>query len=381
MNDGPDKKIPEKTNTGTDPDQQEPEQKKPVPKTPATNIDDLKAKLGLTQKPKPKPKPRTMPEPVAKKPDFAAAAQSHEVQYDNSPLDEETLQSIRGGRMRWPIVATIIGIFALLIGILFGKIMRDRKIDNRRTEEARFIKHYLEHSRGSKLNSEDGTILEVVQAFNKKVHQITRGLTKANTPQKKQAMQKNLEEFLKTTQVFVKKSAYFSMDSAFPSVIYNQKVAFKATQFMDDVHEFNRLAWLLAKEASTWQAVVGLGPTKKQYQYIEMEKLEENGITMKKGVWLEAVDWKDIKKQKNTTLVPVKPFGVKEGYYLPSENLAKLDITPIARLKASIYKRMIFARVMKSVMQLKLQGDKLDYPSLKKELRHYANREMLFTIF
>ena len=377
MNDGLDKKKPEKNNSDADTNQQKPEYK-----TQVANIDDLKAKLGLTQKPKPKPK-TTQPKPVEKKPESRQAkpAQNFEAQYDNTPLDEETLASIRGGRMRWPMVVAIVGIFALLIGILFGKIMRDRKIDNRRTEEARFLLHYLEHARGTKLNREDGTILETVQTFNEKVHTITKGLTNANTPQKKQTVQKSLEDFLKNTQKFVGKSAYFSFDSAFPNVIYNQKIAFKVAEFINYVHEFNRLATLLAKEAKTWQAIAGPDPTKKQYQYIEIKKLDENGFSLNEGTWLEAVDWKRVQKQRGVTLVPVKPFGAKEGYYLPVEKLSKLDVTPMARLKASVYKQLIFRRVMKGVMQLKLQGDKLDFPTLKKEIQHYANREMLFTMF
>jgi len=379
VSNGSDTKNPEGTNEGTETNQDKPEQNKTEPKKQETNIDDLKAKLGLTSKP---PKKTTKPKPAEPKLKQQQPAQNaHEFQHDDLPLDEEALQSIRGGSMRWPIVVTIIGVFALLIGILFGKIMRDRKIDNRRTEEAKFILHYLERSRGSKLNSEEGTILTVVQSFNKKVHEITKALINAKTPQKKQAVQNSLKAFLKKTQEFIKKSAYFSIESALPNVIYNQKIAFKVVQFINDVHEFNRLAALLGTEAATLNRIVGPDPTKKQYQYIEMETLEENGLSLHKGIWLEAVDWKNVKKQKGTNIIPVKPFGKKEGYYLPIDNLIKLDITPIVQQKASLYKRLIFARVIKGLMQLKLQGDKLDFPSLKKDLRHYANREMLFTIF
>ncbi len=393
MNDGPDKKQSEQSQGKSSGTTQAPTEKKAGG---GANIDDLKAKLGLSTrkpKPKPKPKPKTEPKPQtgpagvrppARGPGQGQVQQQPQVSQlpqEDIKIDEEVLQSLQGSKWRWPVVVGIVAVFTLLIGVLFGKIMRDRKIDNRKTEEARFLLKYLEHSRAPKLTVDEGTTLQVVEDFNKKVHDLADAFAKANTPQKKQAMQKALKDFLKTTRKFVEKGAYFTIDAAFPDVIYNQKVAFKVVQFINDVKDFYRVALELAKEGATLNAVVGPDPTKKEYRYVEIEATKQNNIPLNKGTWIQAIDWDHVRKSRQGILVPVMPLGAKEGYLLPSKNLTRIDISPIARAKASIYQRSIFVRVAGLFNALKNQGDKLDFPAVKKLLEHYAHREMLFTIF
>ena len=129
------------------------------------------------------------------------------------------------------------------------------------------------------------------------------------------------------------------------------------------------------------KSVANPSSIKQDIKYIVMEPAKDSKLPIWQGEWTKYIDIKSAKKIKKMLVVPAQSIKDKEPAWYPAKYILKLDVAPIERTHAMVYKLEIIGRVVKLFNQLKDDADLVDYASLQKELDHYANRPMLFTIF
>jgi len=93
------------------------------------------------------------------------------------------------------------------------------------------------------------------------------------------------------------------------------------------------------------------------------------------------VDKENVQNGPNGPSVAVLPVGKDSAFMAPVASLAEIDISPVGREKAALYKGTIYARIRARVAQVKMAADLVRFDPLKEKLQRFANRSGYFTIF
>ena len=355
------------------------------------SLEELKAKLGIASRPSKKKvgaaaesEQKREERPKAQDLEFTLNAPSApsldlEAEAAREPIDVG-IEGQKRSVVVWIGGLVGVGIGALLTGLLFGKVMEGRVIENFKIKEARYILKYLKTATGEKMTKEEGTVLEVVQAHVDDTNRVYNMLRKATSPEAQQAARAELERYLERCKEYVQKKPVFSLEAAFPDVVFDQKLAARVVMFIEAVRELYDQTAMLAMEGEARKRVRGPGQ-EPMIQLMYVEPVDKDGETWLKGIFVAKIDREGKVRRGAKVLYPVLPFGAKKGFLAESSQLAEVDVSPVAKAKAATYVATIDARISRLLQKVKKAADKADFRFLEKELSKRASREPLFTIF
>jgi hypothetical protein len=342
------------------------------------SLEDLKAKLGIVVK-----KPKEAEPQRPKEEDFKFtlnAPQAQAVQVEE-PLEQ--VEALPKKKVSLPLIGALVGIgvLGLVLGLFFGKVMKERGIENMKIKEAQFLLRYFEEATGEKISASEGTILQVVKAHIEGTMNVFNALEKAQDQTAIEAAQKQLEEYLQRCKAYADRQPIFTFEGAFPGVIYDQQVASQVVQFIDGVRKLYQETALLALEGETLRRIGELEEKGEMIETVVVEPSEEGGEKWLKGYFVSKIDTDNPRVEKGVKEYPVLPVGQEKGVYVPTTSLAKVDVTPIAKVKGQRYKQAIMARVRARLGAVKQAADMAVFEPLRDKLQKSATRSPLFTIF
>jgi hypothetical protein len=342
------------------------------------SLEDLKAKLGIVVK-----KPKEAEPQRPKEEDFKFtlnAPQGQAVQVEE-PLEQ--VETLPKKKVPLAFIGALVGagIVALILGLFFGKVMKERAIENMKIKEAQFLLKYFEEATGEKISASEGTILSVVKAHIEDTLNVFNALQKAQDQAALEAAQQKLEEYLKRCAKYAEKQPVFTFDGAFPGVIYDQQVASQVVQFIDGVRKLYQETGLLALEGETLRRIGELEEKGEMIETVVVEPIEEGGEKWLKGYFVAKIDTDNPRVEKGVKEYPVLPVGREKGFYAATTSLVKIDVSPIAKVKGQRYKQAIMARVRARFQAVKQAADLADFEPLRSKLQKSATRTPLFTIF
>jgi len=348
------------------------------------SLDDLKAKLGIVTSTKKSEAikdgaKRTGAEDL----DFSLNAPAAEAVI---PMDEPedfsaAIQGKSGIALRWVIGIVVIGLITMGIGLFFGKVMKERSIENFKTREAAYILEYLTTAKGEQLGAGEGTILAVVQAHADDTARVFNALQKASDPQARLQAEVQLDDYLDRCRKFRDMRPMYVLETVFPGVIFNQKLAAEVVEYVEAIQSLFDETALLAAEAGTLARVSGMEDKGEMIETIFIEPTEHNGENWMKGTFIARMDEENPQKDGKTVTYPVLPYGSEKGFVAPTTSLVRVDVLPIAKNKSNRYKTAIMTRVKAGVGKVKLAADQADFGMIRPSLERIASRPVFFTIF
>ncbi|NOZ01421.1 MAG: hypothetical protein GXP54_05970 [Deltaproteobacteria bacterium] len=349
------------------------------------SLDDLKAKLGIVTKTQKSEAVQETPKRTTSE-DFdfslnAPGQASETVMEDSGALDLSFKGDKKGLAARWIIGIAVLAVLTLGIGAFFGKVMKERSIENFKTKEAAYILGYLTSAKGEELGASEGTVLEVLKAHIEDTTAVFSALQKATDPQARLEAQQQMEAFMKRCREYRSKRPVYVLETVFPGVIYNQKLAAEVVRYVEAVRKVWEETSLLALEADTLERVSGLEDKGGMIEKIFVEPEKIKGEKWLKGVFIVRMDESNPTKVKGVTEYPVLPYGAEKGFMAPTTSLVRVDVTPIAKNKSKRYRAAIEARARSRLASLKQAVDLAGFETLQKKLKDLAARPPLFTIF
>jgi hypothetical protein len=127
-------------------------------------------------------------------------------------------------------------------------------------------------------------------------------------------------------------------------VVFNGELAADVVTFLHAVQRLYDETVALALEADTLETLTlpeEKGTTTRRTIYVAAPDAE--GI--RKAQWIQAVDKENVQNGPNGPAVAVLPVGGETAFMAPVASLAAIDVSPIGREKAMLYKGTILARV------------------------------------
>jgi len=341
------------------------------------SLEDLKAKLGIVVK---KPKAEEPQKP--KEEDFKFTLNAPQAQAVQIEQPLEQVEALPKKKVPLPLVGAFVGIglIGLLLGLFFGKVMKERAIENMKIKEAQFLLRYFEEATGEKISASEGTILAVVKAHIEDTQDVFNALQKARDQASLESAQQKLEEYLIRCREYADKQPIFTFEGAFPGVIYDQQLASQVVQFIDNVRRLYQETALLALEGETLRRIGELEEKGEMIETIVVEPIMEGGEKWLKGYFAK-IDTDNPRVEKGVKEYPVLPVGAEKGFYAPTTALVKIDVSPIAKVKGQRYKQAIMARVRARFAAVKQAADMAAFEPLRAKLQKSATRSPLFTIF
>lgn len=347
-------------------------------KTSPKSLDDLKAKLGIAQKAKPL---QPQPEKVVKPESFSFSLDQPLAQpVEFMEIDEKAISPEKKEVRKWLIVIAGTAVIFSFTGLIFGKIFKERGISNYEVKEAKHLLEYFTTYRTPKLAPEDQSTLKVIENHIEEALNIIQEIDKAADEQARIKAEKDLYEFLKKCKIYVQKEPVFSIEGAFPGVIYHKEVAFQTAQFIAAVQNLFYETAILALESETLEGVTSLEDRGNVIQTLFVEETQKEGEKWLKGKWLREVVREEKREGAGGTEYGVIPYE-GNGFYAPTNKLVEVDISLIAKLKSKIYKNAIESRVMNGLGRLKRACDQVSFKPLKEKLEKIANRGEHFLAF
>lgn len=350
-------------------------------------LEDLKAKLGIARKPKAAEVVVEAPKKAPSADDFSFTLnQPVAVPVSETAAPEETsdMRRILAGRKK--IGAATIGIYvvaALIIavfGLYFGKVMKERSIENYKIKEAAFILDYFQTAKPGLPGVEEPS-LRIIEAHAAEAIAVYQALQKAADEMAAAKAEERLLAFMRACQDYRKKQPGFSFEGAFPGVIFNQEIAAQVVQFIASVQRLYDETAIMALEADTWDHVAGLEEKEGLQQTFLVEPEEVDGKKVLKFKWVRA-ELDSPREGASGQEFAVAPLGEQRGFWAPASSLVQFDIGPIAKTKSAKYKDAIQKRVRGRLSAIKQLADQIDsWKPLKEKLEKVAGREPLFTIF
>lgn len=348
------------------------------------SLEDLKAKLGIVTKPKSQPQAETALPKRTTESDFQFSLNAPVAE---APLIKEPSEvsavvvEKRGLSLQWGVAFAVIAVVVLVVGLFFGKVMKERAIENFKIKEAAFILEYFMKARSDKIAASEGTTLDVVKAHVNDTLAVWNALQKATTPEAQAQALQQLEQYLERCRAYRDKEPLFSIEAVFPGVIFNQELAAKVVRYIEAVKQLYDETTLLALEAETLKRVTELEERGEMVETVYIEPVEEDGEKWYKGVFIAQMDRENPRKEKGVVEYPVLPVGAEKGFFAPTTSLVKVDVSPIARNKSARYRAAIQARVRARLAKVKEAADGAVFDGLEEALKKVASRSPLFTIF
>ncbi len=346
------------------------------------SLDELKARLGIATK-----APTAAKTPLRKltqEADFQfslnAPAEAAPVLKEPSEVSALVVQK-KGLTAPWIAAFTVLAVIALFVGLFFGKVMKERAIENFKIKEAAFILEYFRKARAEKLAAGEGTTIEVINAHIDDTLAVFGALQKAATPEAQAAAGQQLEQYLERCRAYRDKQPVFSIEAVFPGVIFNQELAAQVVRYIEAVQRLYDETALLALEADTQHRVTEPEERGEMIETVWIEPMEEGGERWFKGVFVARMDRENPVKKNGTVEYPVLPVGAEKGFLVSTTSLVKVDVSPIAHNKSARYKAAIQARVRTRLAKVKEAADLAGFSGLEERLQKVAGRSPFFTIF
>jgi hypothetical protein len=348
-----------------------------APDSPDRSIEDLKAKLGL------KPRKVEAPEPA---PAAAPAAPAEpRPRPAPPPITEAELAEVHAATparrsVMWAAIAA--GGVMLLFGIIAGGMLKSRAVENSKTREARHLLEYFTETRVAQIGEGNEPILDVVEGHIADLSRVFDALSQGEDLQARAEAEKEFVAFLKRAQAYRDRKAFFTLEQAFPGVIFNGELAARVVGYIALVKQLYDDTVMLALEADTLDRVTELEERQAgQSQIIHVEPFEKDGYKWLKGTWISRIDLENPRPVNGGMSYAMLPVGSGDGFVAETTELVEIDVTPIARDKSMRYRQAIFDRVKARLGSLKAVADQIDFEALKGELQRLGNRGTFVTIF
>lgn len=347
---------------------------------PDRSIEDLKAKLGI------KPRKVEEPEAPAPKPTPAPVPVETRPAPSSPPITEAELAEVHAGAgaKRASIwIAVAVGLLMLVFGVLTGGMLKSRAVENSKTREARHLLEYFTEARVAQIGEGNAPILEVVEGHIADLSRVFDALSKAGENEEAGAQaEQEFMAFLERAQTYRDRRPVFTVEQAFPGVVFNGEIAAQVVEFISQVKQLYDDTVVLALEADTLERVTELEERQTgQNQVIYVEPFEKDGFKWLKGTWISRIDLENPRPIDGGMSYAMLPVGSGEGFVAPTTDLVEIDVTPIARDKSMRYRKAIFDRVKARLGTLKIVADQVRFETLKAELQRLANRGAYITIF
>ncbi len=346
------------------------------------SLDELKARLGIATK-----APAAAETPLRKRTqetDFQfslnAPAEAAPILKEPSEVSALVVEK-KGLSARWVAAFTVLAAITLIVGLFFGKVMKERAIENFKIKEAAFILEYFRKARAEKLAAGEGTTLEVVKAHADDTLAVFNALQKATTPEAQAAASQQLDQYLERCRAYRDKEPVFSVEAVFPGVIFNQELASQVVRYIEAVQRLYDETALLALEADTQRRVTEPEDRGEMIETVYVEPMDEGGEQWLKGLFIARMDRENPVRKNGTVEYPVLPVGADKGFLAPTTALVKVDVSPIAQNKSARYRAAIQARVRARLGKVKAAADLAGFSGLEERLQKAAGRSPLFTIF
>jgi hypothetical protein len=352
------------------------------------SLDDLKAKLGIAKKPKAE-KPITTQMPVVPKApsatDFAFTLnQPGAGQADVEPEETSEVRRLLAGRKKLGIGT--IGAYAgaavvvLLLGLYFGKVMKERSIENLKSKEADYVLKYLTTAKPGAPGI-DESVMSIVEKHIDDATAVYQSLQKAATDEARLKAEADLMAFLKRCQQFREKKALLTFDGAFPGVIQNQELAAQVVQLIYALQKVYDETAIIGLEADTLDRVKGLEERDGMMQTFLVEPTEEDGKKMLSFRWIAKIDTDNPRDAANGKEYVMIPLGGQQAFWAPEKSLVQFDLKPLAEMKSKRYEQAILTRVQGRLALIKAAGEQVVFKPMKDKLEKVATRPDLFTVF
>jgi hypothetical protein len=351
------------------------------------SAEELKARLGLKPRPREepaapaKPKPEDFGLPATQQP--VAAPRPAAPETSTITAAEEIPPEVAPAvRKKWIWAGVAAAAVTLLLGLMLGGVMKGRAVENLKTKEARHLLEYFQETR-VQTTGQVTAVLQVVEEMRGEVSRLAEVMAKAaesEDPRVRLDAEKELDGFLKRVQAYRDVKPLFDLRQAYPGVVFNGELASEVVAFIQAVQRLYDEAVALALEADTLETLTlpeEKGVTTRRTIFVAPPDAE--GI--RKAEWIQAVDKENVQNGPNGPSVAVLPVGKDSAFMAPVASLAEIDISPVGREKAALYKGTIYARIRARVAQVKMAADLVRFDPLKEKLQRFANRSGYFTIF
>lgn len=348
------------------------------------SVEDLKAKLGIVKKTK--PAEQSGPKPLSAKDFSFSLNQPVQAQAEQQVEPEETSEVRRLLAGKKKISVGIIAAYAvaafivLVIGLYFGKVMKERAIENLKSKEAAYVLNYLTTAKPGAPGI-DETVISIVEKHVDDATAVYQALQKATTEEARLKAEAELHAFLKRCQQFREKKAVLAFESAFPGVIQNPELAAQVAQFIYAVQKVYDETAIIGLEADTLDRVKGLEEREGLMQTFLVEPVEQNGKKMLSFKWISKIDIDNPRETPTGKEYIMIPLGTNQAFWAPEKSLVQFDLKPLAEMKSKRYEQAIMTRVQGRLALIKAAGEQIVFKSLKEKLERLANRPDLFTIF
>jgi len=348
----------------------------------ARSLEDLKAKLGIATRPKPAAEAPLRKRTTETDFDFSlnAPAEAAPVLREPSEVSAMVVQK-KGLSTPWIVGFSVIAVLALVLGLFFGKVMKERAIENFKTKEAAFFLEYFRTTRSEKMMAGEGNTLDLIKAHVEDTQAVFTAMQKAATPEAQEAAMRQLDQYLERCQAYRDRQPVFSVEAVFPGVIFNQELAVRVVRYIQAVQRLYDETALLALEADTLRRVTELEERGQAIETILIEPVEEDGERWQKGTFIARIDREHPTRKNGDVEYPVLPVGAEKGVLAPTTALVKVDVAPIAQSKSARYRAAIQARVRARLAKVKEAADLANFAGLEEQITKVASRPPLFTIF
>lgn len=354
-------------------------------KPAAGSHEDLKAKLGLKlPEKKPVPAPAAQQPAVSASPSTAVPATAPKTTTSfsaGSRVDDADLSEAKGLSKGLLGVIAVVCLFLFVFGIFVGGLFKSRAIENRKTMEAAHLIEYFTTTNVDAVNG--GTIMEALNAHMEDTTRVFEMMNKADSAEEIEKASAELEAYIKRCQKYRDVKVFFTVDQAFPGVVYNGALASEVVNFMESVRRLYDETVLFALEADTRDRVTAMedkGAEVKQILFFEPFD-KENGEKWNRGIWISRVDFENPVKTASGTDYAMIPVGNGKAFKASTTSLVEVDVTPVAVAKSFAHKKAILDRVRARLGQVRVILDEIKYENIDVKLKEVSGRGEYVTFF
>ncbi|MBM4388893.1 MAG: hypothetical protein FJ088_14220, partial [Deltaproteobacteria bacterium] len=311
-------------------------------------IEDLKARLGIVTKTR---KTQEMLKQAGMKDDFTFtldkpdAAKPVELPSDEAMMEEAGL-AVKPAAKKMNTILTYGGIIlvSLLAGIFFGRVFRDRGVENFKTDEAKRILAFFNDAKADLTGQK---LMETITAHLEKARNVLSKMQSDSPDVSREQVEADMKSLLEDCRTFRDSKIFFSAETLYPMEIYDARVASEVMKLASLSLKIYNKTSELADGLDRLEAVTGKDEEGAVLQKIFVEPEEVEGTRFLKGSWLEKVG--DPENGGAVKMFPVKPYGQEKGFLAESTSILNLDISIVMKDKSRKYRQIILAQIRKDL--------------------------------
>jgi HAMP domain-containing protein len=357
---------------------QQPVQTRPITKT--MNVEDLKARLGLKITPKKEETAKPEEKQIGDTGLSMDSIQGTTISEAEIAEMEKDATKPKSGLTKNIIITAIVVFVVFVIGLFFGRVLRERRLENIKRTEAEVIAANLATARNDVARSE---LQKLISAHSRAVREFYGKLQDMRkNPQTASKMMDELRAFMDVCAVYRDNRVFFTVPMIFPKYVINGELISDVLDYMNTVKILYEKTEAIAAFRDMLVEVTGTEEKGEMKQYILVEPFEKEGLKFLRSTYYIAdISLKDIQETKTGALVPVLPVGSSSGELVDTASIVELDIAPVAASKSIRYKTAIMKRVESLIEELKKAADNVVLMEIEQRINKEVDKPTYWLAF